>query len=64
MLWAFQRIYLGLERPGEQALRDIDGEEMTVLVSLATMAILLGILPAFFVFALSNSTVAGILKLF
>jgi NADH-quinone oxidoreductase subunit M len=64
LLWAFQRIYLGLEHPREQAKRDVDGQEMTVLICMTAMAILLGILPAFFVFALSNLTVAGIMKLF
>jgi NADH-quinone oxidoreductase subunit M len=64
MLWAFQRIYLGLERSEQQTLKDLTGPEIAVLVPLTTMAVLLGILPAVFVFGLSNSTLAGIFKLF
>jgi NADH-quinone oxidoreductase subunit M len=64
MLWAFQRIYLGLERLEQQTFKDLNRIEVAVLVPLATMVVLLGILPAVFVFALSNATLAGIFKLF
>jgi NADH-quinone oxidoreductase subunit M len=64
MLWAFQRIYLGLERADQQSVKDLNGFEIAVLVPLAAMTVLLGILPAVFVFGLSNSTMAAIFRLF
>jgi NADH-quinone oxidoreductase subunit M len=64
MLWALQRIYLGLERPEQQTLTDVTRTEVAVLLPLATMAVLLGILPGVLIFSLSNTTLWGIFKLF
>jgi NADH-quinone oxidoreductase subunit M len=64
MLWALQRIYFGIERSEQSAFPDLTRLELTVLIPLAAMTVLLGILPAVFVFALSNNTIAGIFKLF
>jgi NADH-quinone oxidoreductase subunit M len=64
MLWTLQRIYFGSEREGQPGLPDLTGQEITVLTPLATMAILLGVLPAVCVFALSNNTLAAMFKLF
>ena len=64
MLWALQRIYFGIEKAETRNLPDVTALEITVLTPLTAMTVLLGIFPAFFVFALSNSTVAAIFKLF
>jgi NADH-quinone oxidoreductase subunit M len=64
MLWTLQRVYFGLDREGQAGLPDLTGQEIAVLTPLATMAILMGVLPAVFVFALSNNTLAAMFKLF
>ncbi len=64
MLWALQRIYLGMERVNEQSLKDVNRIEAAVLIPLATLVILLGLLPGVFVFSLSNTTLVGMFKLF
>jgi NADH-quinone oxidoreductase subunit M len=64
MLWTLQRIYFGLERADQTGLPELTGQEITVLTPLAAMTILLGVLPAVFVFALSNTTLAAMFKLF
>ena len=64
MLWAMQRVYLGVDRPEHQALPDVNKWELSVLTPLAAMAVLLGVLPAVFVFALTNATVAAIFRLY
>jgi NADH-quinone oxidoreductase subunit M len=63
MLWTIQRVYLGAERPEYKAFPEVNTRELTVLTPLAIMAILLGILPAVFVFAFTNQTVSGLFKL-
>ncbi len=64
MLWALQRVYFGTERPEHKALPDVTKWEMSVLAPLATMLVLLGVLPAVFVFALTNATVAAMFRMF
>jgi NADH-quinone oxidoreductase subunit M len=64
MLWALQRIYFGAEQANRKSFPDLTRLELTVLAPLATATVLLGILPAVFVFALSNTTIAAIFKLF
>ena len=64
MLWALQRAYFGVERPEHKTLPDLAGLELSVLTPLTAMAVLLGVLPAVFVFALSNPTVAAMFRLF
>ncbi len=64
MLWTLQRIFFGLERAEEPALPDLTRLELSVLSPLAVMTILLGILPAVLVFALSNTTLAAMFRLF
>jgi NADH:ubiquinone oxidoreductase subunit 4 (subunit M) len=59
MLWTIQRVYLGAERPEYKGFPEVNTRELTVLTPLAVMAILLGILPAVFVFAFTDQTVAG-----
>ncbi len=49
-LWAVQRVYFGNTTPETASLPDVDQREMTVLIPLAVSAVLLGILPAVFVF--------------
>jgi NADH-quinone oxidoreductase subunit M len=64
MLWALQRIFFGVEKTDPAAMPEITAQEITVLAPLAVMTILLGILPAVFVFALSNSTIDAMFRLF
>jgi NADH-quinone oxidoreductase subunit M len=64
MLWAFQRIYLGPERPDQATVADVDPRELAVLAPLAAMAILLGVVPSVLVFAVSSNTLAGIFRLY
>ena len=64
MLWTIQRVYLGPEKPEYKSFPEVDSRELTVLTPLTIMAILLGVLPTVFVFALTNQTVAGLFKLF
>ena len=64
MLWAMQRVYFGLERAEHRALPDVTRLELAVLGPLAGAAVLLGILPAVFVFGLTNATVAAMFRLY
>ena len=64
MLWTIQRVFLGPERAEYRQFAEVDQREQVVLWPLATMAILLGILPTFFVFAFTESTVDSLFRLF
>jgi NADH-quinone oxidoreductase subunit M len=64
MLWTIQRVFLGPERQEFKGFAEVDSREMLVLTPLTVMAILLGVLPALFVFAFTNTTVAAMFKLF
>ena len=64
MLWALQRVFFGGERVELKALPDVTGRELSVLVPLASMTVLLGVLPMVFVFAMTNATVAAMFRLF
>jgi NADH-quinone oxidoreductase subunit M len=64
MLWTLQRIYYGGDRATTRDLPDTTRREIAVLTPLTVLAILLGILPSVFVFALSNTTIAAIFRLF
>ena len=64
MLWTMQRVFLGAERAEQRSFPEVDAREHTVLVPLTIMAILLGILPTFFFFVFTDTTVAGLFRLF
>ncbi len=64
MLWTLQRVFLGPEKPEYRGFAEVDAREIGVLTPLTVMAVLLGILPAVFVFAFSDRTVAAIVRLF
>jgi NADH-quinone oxidoreductase subunit M len=64
MLWTIQRVYLGPEKAEYKGFSEMDSRELTVLTPLALMAVALGVLPAVFVFAFTNQTVAAMFKLF
>jgi NADH-quinone oxidoreductase subunit M len=64
MLWTMQRVFLGPEKAEYRAFHEVDAREHTVLVPLTIMAILLGILPAFFFFQFTDTTVGGLFRLF
>jgi NADH-quinone oxidoreductase subunit M len=64
MLWTIQRVYLGPEKPEYKGFSEVDSRELSILTPLALMAIALGVLPAAFVFAFTNQTVAAMFKLF
>jgi len=64
MLWTIQRVFFGPEKPEYRDFPEVDAREQTVLVPLTIMAIVLGVLPWFTVFVLTNTTVHGLFKLF
>ena len=63
MLLAVQRVFLGAPRGEHGPLTDITHREITVLTPMAVMCVLLGVLPAVFVFAFTDQTVAALTKL-
>jgi len=63
MLWTIQRVFFGPQKPEYQDFPEIDRRELSVLVPLSIMAILLGILPTVFFFAMTEGTVAVMYKL-
>ena len=64
MLWTIQRVYLGPEKSEYKGFPEVDAREISVLAPLAAFAILLGLLPTFFVFAYTNQTVKALFGLF
>jgi NADH-quinone oxidoreductase subunit M len=64
MLWTIQRVFFGPERPEYKAFPEVDGRELTVLTPLAVMALLLGVMPALFVFGFTQTTVNSLFTLF
>jgi NADH-quinone oxidoreductase subunit M len=64
MLWTVQRVFLGPQRPELKSFPEVDSRELWVLAPLAAMAILLGVLPAVFVFAFTDPAVAALLRLY
>jgi NADH-quinone oxidoreductase subunit M len=64
MLWTMQRVFLGPEKPEYRGFAEVDRREQVVLIPLTIMAILLGILPWVFFFAVSDGTVRGLFSLF
>src|SRR4051794_27895183 len=64
MLWTIQRVVFGPERPEYRDFPEVDARELTVLTPLAVMAVLLGVMPALFVFSLTNTTVNSLFDLF
>jgi NADH-quinone oxidoreductase subunit M len=62
MLWTLQRIFYGADRGSTRDLPDTTGREIAVLAPLTALAVLLGVLPSVFVFALSNNTMAAIFR--
>ncbi len=64
MLWTLQRIFMGPQKPEYNALPDLNQNELLVLTPLAIMTVFLGILPMVFVFAFTDTTVAGLMKIF
>ncbi len=64
VLWMFQRVYMGPARPeytytGDKAIKP---REYAIMVPLGLLAIALGILPAFFVFTMTNDTVRALFE--
>jgi NADH-quinone oxidoreductase subunit M len=64
MLWTIQRVFLGPEKAEYKAFPEVDAREQTVLIPLTIMAILLGILPYAMFFIFTETTVAGLFRLF
>lgn len=64
MLWTIQRVFFGAEKPEYKSFPEVDGREVAVLTPLTLMCILLGILPAVFFFAFTETTVAAMFKVF
>jgi len=63
MLWTIQRVFFGPEKSEYKDFPEVSSREITVLTPLTIMAILLGVLPAFFFFAFSEQTVSAMFKL-
>jgi NADH-quinone oxidoreductase subunit M len=63
-LICMRRICFGPPGPSLQSIADVSLPELAVLLPLAIMIVLLGVIPAFFVFTLSNPTFASLLRLF
>jgi NADH-quinone oxidoreductase subunit M len=64
MLRAVQRIHFGQLSSELPPLPDLTPPELAVLLPLTILTILLGLSPVFFIFTLSNPTIAGLLRLF
>jgi NADH-quinone oxidoreductase subunit M len=64
MLWALQRIFFGQDRAGSLSMPELTAIELSVMIPLTAMIVLLGIFPVFFVFALSNTTLIAMFRLF
>jgi NADH-quinone oxidoreductase subunit M len=63
-LWAVQRVFLGKRRPEHGRLPEVGRREVVVLLPLATLCVLLGVLPTPFVFAFTDRTVAALMQAF
>jgi NADH-quinone oxidoreductase subunit M len=55
MLWMFQRVYLGEVKPQNQDLRDLSAREEWTMIPLVVMIFVIGLFPAPFFSAMSNS---------
>jgi NADH-quinone oxidoreductase subunit M len=64
MLWMLQRVFFGPERPEYKSFPEVTGREVAVLTPLAAMAIVLGVLPSFFVFNFTNNTVGSLFEIY
>lgn len=64
MLWTVQRVFFGPERPEFKSFSEVTPREISVLTPLAALCVLLGVLPTFFVFAYTQTTVDAVVKLF
>jgi NADH-quinone oxidoreductase subunit M len=64
ILWTIQRVFFGPAKLEYATLPDLNTRELAVLTPLAVMVVLLGVLPTFFVFLLTNPTVAAMFRLF
>ena len=64
MLWTIQRVFFGPEKAEQKNFPEVDQREILVLTPLTIMAILLGVLPTVFFFVFTNTTVAGLFKMF
>jgi NADH-quinone oxidoreductase subunit M len=62
-LWMLQRVFLGKPRPEHGDLPEVTRREVAVLTPLAAMCVLLGVLPAVFVFAFTDRTVAALMQI-
>jgi len=58
LLWAFQRVYLGVN-PHTHAFPDVDAREKAVLIPMVLLCIALGIVPGLLVFQWAEPSVAG-----
>ncbi len=55
MLWMFQRVYLGEVKPENQGMRDLSAREEWIMIPLVVMIFVIGLFPAPFFSAMSNS---------
>jgi NADH-quinone oxidoreductase subunit M len=63
MLQTMQRVFFGPEKPEYKGFPEVDRREIVVLTPLTIMAVLLGILPAVFFFAFTDTTVQALFGL-
>jgi NADH-quinone oxidoreductase subunit M len=58
LLWAWQRVYLGMN-PATAAFPDVSAREVTVLLPFVLLSIALGVFPSFLVYQWAEPSVAG-----
>jgi NADH-quinone oxidoreductase subunit M len=62
LLWMFQRVFMGpLDKPENQALKDVNGREIAIMVAFLIFIFWIGILPSGW-FGLMDSAVAGLVN--
>jgi NADH-quinone oxidoreductase subunit M len=62
LLWMFQRVFMGpLDKPENQALEDVNGREIAIMVAFLIFIFWIGILPSGW-FGLMDSAVAGLVN--
>jgi NADH-quinone oxidoreductase subunit M len=61
-LWAMQKVFLGKARVEYGRLPEVTTQEVTVLTPLAIFCVLLGVMPAVFVFVFTDRTVDALIK--
>jgi len=62
ILWMFQRVYMGKPKPEYEHYEPVDRREYFIMATLGVAALVFGIVP-YLVFALTNTTFDGIMRI-